>query len=1345
VATSIGLGVQFTANASGMTKGLSQAEKTIQQLGRQAADASKLFDSFTGSSAAAGAAQQQVATDLAFLSSAFRTGQVSAQEYAAELLAITQSAQTQAAAFAEGARITEQTATAEERRTAQLERLGDLLQQGAIDAEVYGRAVASSTAGFDGTQAERFAQALAPLREQLQSGAISLQEFNQQAGGVADAVSGSTSSAQRSAEAILELKRQLDAGAISIEEYRSQFAEIQAGNISSTLSVEVLGIREGISASDDLQAAIASLKGTQIEAALQIAGVESIDDLRQRFDNVDGRQLDALLQVLGVESLEQARQQLAAIDGTEVLAQLSTAGFESIEEAQSLIDSVEGKDITLLAETLGVESIEQLTAVINAVESRTVEFNVDSNADETAAQVKSLVDEQAAYQQLLSEAARITQKYTSDEERRAAAIAKIEEVNRAGVLSEEIYARAIEDASGAKEEAIRIDQQRAADSARAAQIIEANLSSEERASRDYAASVAELDRLVAAGVLTEADYAKAVEHAAAAFAKATVAAARYEDAADGAGDAGVLKFNELSGVLSALPGPIGNVAGRLSGLSSAGEGLDRVFGGGLTKGLASVSTQFTGLLTTTNLALVGVAAFGAGAAAVANGLVDLEDRVETLGNTADKLGVSFEFIQTIEEAGRRSGVGIESVSSAFGKLQKTLAGADEESKAATAALSKLGVSFSDLENLSPQEQIRLIGEKLQGIEDPAKRTAAAMQIFGKSGADLIPFFNNLTPAADDIERLGRALTEIDRGRIDDFGAGIDALGVATQGLGQTLLLPFVGLGEGISKGAAEFIAGVTAIVDPIAQVLEPALTAIGVTFEIFGVAIGTVGRTLGAVLEPVGAIFQGISVAVDPLLEGATNLARSFSDIAAGVTEFIVSSTPLGVIADNIGAIGDTVGRVAVIIGTAFSQVGEYIGGLVARFGELVAQSPLLESIGGIISKVFGSVSTVFSTISEAIGGVVGRLLTIAEGFLGIEQSANDAGEAAVVALEFTPPEGFADYEKAIQSSRTALNAAIEESAQFGQAGFDAALQFQTALEKLQAQADAGILNETAYKAEVEKATEAYRSQISTIREAQKAEEEKLKAVERAADAVIAADQRRADSFIQSQGLGGEDPRTKAAEDLLAITRQIDEAEAALVQARADSDRAAEQAAIKRLAILDQAEAAAQQKVEFGFTTADANKAIEDTRKTLDEVFTFDNFQLAPDAFTAAQAQLRELTQQLQDNTIDPETYKLAADALRSGFEDAVKDAEKLGELQLKYAEAAAEIDKERLDKLATVSQEPLKIEDVRTSGGASEFLRLASGREDPAVEEYRKQLTKLDEIKKELAKVGGTVEMIGA
>jgi hypothetical protein len=1358
MATVIGLGVQFSANANGMTKGLSQVDRQLQNLGKQASQAARLFDGFASSSGAAAAAQQQVATDIAFLTSAFKTGQISSETFAETLRDITSSAQQSAAAFAEGARITEQTATAEERRVAQLDRLGDLLQQGAIDAETYGRAVASSTAGFDGTQAERFAQAIAPLREQLQSGAISLEEFNRQAGGVADAVSGSTSSAQRSAEAILELKRQLDAGAISIEEYRNQFSQIQAGNISSTLSVEVLGIREGIAASADLQAAIASLEGTQIEAALQITGVDSIDDLRQRFDGVDGRQLDALLQVLGVESIELARQQLAAIDGTEVLAQLQTAGFESIEEARSLLDSVEGKDITLLAETLGIESIEQLTAVINAVESRTVEFNVDSNADETAAQVKALVDEQAAYQQLLSEAARITQKYTSDEERRAAAIAKIEELNRAGVLSEEIYSRAIEDASGAKAEAARVDQQRAADSARAAQIIEANLSAEERASRDYAASVAELDRLVAAGVLTEADYAKAVERSAAAFAKATVAAARYEDAADGAGDAGVLKFNELSGVLAAIPGPIGNVAGRLSGLASAGEGLSRVFAGGLSQGLASIGTSVAGLVNPFTAGLAAVAAFGAGATAVARGLLDLEDRVENLGNIADKLGVSFEFIQTLEESANRSGTSIDAVSAAFGRLQKSVLGVDEESKAAQKALAEIGVTAEQLQSLSPEEQYKLIGDALSGIEDPARRTAAATALFGRAGADLLPFFRNLGPAAADIERLGGALSDIDRRRIDDFGAGLDALGVASSRLGELLLVPFAGLGEGITQGTAEFLGGINRIADAIGDILAPEMNTLGNLFQAIGAAasvaadiIATSFRLVQQVLEPIGgsilpAVGAGIAFVNRQILVGAVaNLAKFFTAAAAAAVAYATSA----------GAATVSTAALGVAIRGAINSTG--VGVLVTGFG--LAAGALLEwafssdeaaeSTNRLSEEITSATNQASAFGQEGVAALERykqRLETIAElqdsGVFSPER-AKAAADQARQGFEQTIA-GF-NAEAVANKFSDAVGDAATAASEFGQAGFEAAFAYQQSLQQIsELLADETLtLDEAKRAAEQEKA--AFEARIKLLDEEAKARERVADAAERAAEAAIQADQRRADSFIANQGLGGEDPATKAAEDLLAITRQIEEAEAAIVAARAAGDAAAEQAATRRLAILDQAEAAAQETVEFGFSSRDAARAIEEVRGRLDETFTFDNFELAPEAFAAAQEQLRQLELDLEAKVIDPDTFEEAADAIRRGFDDALRTAEQIRDLNEQYAERAAEIDAERIQALSQVSQQPLQIEDVRTGAGISEFLRLATGREDPAIAEYRKQLSELQKIAREIRELGGVVDIVGA
>ena len=1042
MATVIGLGVQFSANANGMTKGLSQVDRQLQNLGKQAAAASSLFDSFTAASGAAAAAQQQVATDIAFLGSALKTGQISAQEYASELQAIVGSAQTAAAAFAEGARITDQVATAEERRTAELERLGQLLAAGAI--------------------------------------------------------------------------------------------------------------------------------------------------------------------------------------------------------------------------------------------------------------------------------------------------------------SEETYSRAAAEASGANEEAAKAETDRAKALARAAQITQANLSPQQK----YDAAVQELSDHLAAGRISQETYNSAIAKATTDFDKASRAAAGFEDAAAAGGDGGTMKFNELSGVLSALPGPIGNVAGRLSGLASAGEGLGKVFGGGagLSGGLANIGASVAGMVNPFTVGLAAVAAFGAGATAVASGLLDLEDRVETLGNTADKLGVSFEFIQTLEEAGNRSGVSIESVSSAFGKLQKTLAGADEESKAATAALAKLGISFTDLENLSPEEQIRLVGEQLQGIEDPAKRTAAAMQIFGKSGADLLPFFANLGPAADDIERLGGSLSAIDRGRIDDFGAGIDALGVASSRLGELLLLPFVGLGEGIAQGSAEFLGGINAIVGPIGDVLEPVLSGLGTAFEVVGVVIGGIGRVIGEIISPIGDLAQAFGAVGESFGTAFIDVVRYLVDGAVAATDFAVSFSPLGAVADNLGGLGETVSRVANIIGTALSQVGSYIGDSLASWAEFFGLQSAIEQIGGVISSVFGGVSSTFETIANAIGGTVGRLLTIAENFLGITA---EVEEPVIPELDLSQPTlAASQFAKEIGTAATA-------AAEFGQAGFEAAVAYQTSLEQIaQLQADNTLTADEAKKAaEQEKA--AFEAKIETLDKeaqaqalaseaAQKAADEKIAAAERAAAAAVEADRKLADAFISAQGLGGGDGATPA-DTLLAIVRQIEETEAAIVEARASGDKAAEDAAIRRLQVLDQAQAAAEETAQFGFSTQDAERAIASVRDTLDETFSFVNFELAPEAFTAAQEQLAQLEADLEAKVIDPETFEQAADAIRSGFEDALKTAERIRDLNEQYAQRAAEIEASRLDALSQVSQTPLQATDVRTSEGASEFIRLATGREDPAIAEYRKQLSELRKIANEIGKLGGVVDIVGA
>jgi len=78
-----------------------------------------------------------------------------------------------------------------------------------------------------------------------------------------------------------------------------------------------------------------------------------------------------------------------------------------------------------------------------------------------------------------------------------------------------------------------------------------------------------------------------------------------------------------------------------------------------------------------------------------------------------------------------------------------------------------------------------------------------------------------------------------------------------------------------------------------------------------------------------------------------------------------------------------------------------------------------------------------------------------------------------------------------------------------------------------------------------------------------------------------------------------------------------------------------------------------------------------------------------------------------------------------------------------KFSETSQELEQDRLNKLSENTRKALEVSDIR-SGGIGQIIALATGREDPAVQEARKQLRKLEDIQRELRNMGGTVEIVG-
>jgi len=111
----------------------------------------------------------------------------------------------------------------------------------------------------------------------------------------------------------------------------------------------------------------------------------------------------------------------------------------------------------------------------------------------------------------------------------------------------------------------------------------------------------------------------------------------------------------------------------------------------------------------------------------------------------------------------------------------------------------------------------------------------------------------------------------------------------------------------------------------------------------------------------------------------------------------------------------------------------------------------------------------------------------------------------------------------------------------------------------------------------------------------------------------------------------------------------------------------------------------------------------------------------------------------------DAKAKKDAEDA-KKRQEDAAKKAESIQSKIDDKQKDAGDITSERAAALGGKSNEALKANDVRSGEGMAQFLALASGREDPAIAEYRKQTQKLDEIRAELqALQQDKVDILGA
>jgi hypothetical protein len=205
---------------------------------------------------------------------------------------------------------------------------------------------------------------------------------------------------------------------------------------------------------------------------------------------------------------------------------------------------------------------------------------------------------------------------------------------------------------------------------------------------------------------------------------------------------------------------------RLAGFSSGVEGFNRR--------VSSMANGFQGMIGP--LVGIGAAVLGAkGAMDSFRNALDMGGRLDDLTKTT---GASAGELAILQRAFQLAGSSADAVGPAMNRLNRFMAEAGNGSAAQQAALTSLGFTYQDLANKTPLTQMRMLAERIGAIGSPAQRTAAAMEIFGKSGGELVPLFREFNSEISKAEgQLGGlpAILDSNAQSLADMGDVMDAL------------------------------------------------------------------------------------------------------------------------------------------------------------------------------------------------------------------------------------------------------------------------------------------------------------------------------------------------------------------------------------------------------------------------------------------------------------------------------------------------------------------------------------------------------------------------------------------
>lgn len=360
--------------------------------------------------------------------------------------------------------------------------------------------------------------------------------------------------------------------------------------------------------------------------------------------------------------------------------------------------------------------------------------------------------------------------------------------------------------------------------------------------------------------------------------------------------------------------------------------------------------------------------FANAASFVANGVRSLigygqaqADVIDRTSKLAARLGMTYDELSGLALAGDLAGVSMDTIGAAVTRADVAFVKAAEGSKQARDAFAGIGLAVEDLNGLSAAERFDRIASAIAALPTEAERARAAVQLFGRSGAQLMPLFaggaNGIAEARAEAERFGLALTNAQGQDVEEMNDSFTRVKAAIEG-----------------------------VVQQVVAYLAPAITGIATQFTDFVGSIGgaNIGQSIG----------EGIIAGARYLAEIGDYVIQSVPDVWQYVSEIGKQWQGVFEVGRRVFDFFAMVGReIEMIFKTVGSVLTGSVGRLLNAIGELAQFIPGFGATGQAIEKAGESAMRISRQLWEEAGTAAQAVADNTENLLFGRDKMAEAGE----------------------------------------------------------------------------------------------------------------------------------------------------------------------------------------------------------------------------------------------------------------------------------------------------------------------------------------------------------------